>query len=57
MLKAELCTGLGELAWGESRGEELSSDATKGSEWGHRARVSMVEAAGRMLLHFPELMS
>lgn len=56
MLKAGLCAGLGESARGEYRGEELSSNATEASEEG-LPRIAMVEAAGRVLLHFPKLIS
>lgn len=53
MTKAGLCAGPGELAGGE----KLSSNVTETSEQGLPAKVAMIEAAGRVLLHFPKLIS
>lgn len=53
MIKAGLCAGPGELAGGE----KLSSNVTETSEQGLPAKVAMIEAAGRVLLHFPKLIS
>lgn len=53
MMKAGLCASLGELA----QEEKLSSNVTEASEQGLSTRVAMIEAAGRVLLHFPKLIS